>query len=88
MSSENNYTVPATHMENKDTIFLPKRTGARGRSRTVTRLALHISDEGREGQVVASGKAPGEETSGGWLFHCHILEHSARGMMSFLQVEE
>ena len=85
---ENNYTVPATHMENKDTIFLPQRTGARGRSRTVTRLALHISDEGREGQVVASGKAPGEETSGGWLFHCHILEHSARGMMSFLQVEE
>jgi len=52
------------------------------------RLALEVSDEGREGQIAASGKEPGNDTSGGWLFHCHILEHSAKEMMSFLQVLE
>lgn len=82
----NNRTVPAARIENKDTILIPSRPGARGRSRTVTRLAMLVDDEGREGQIAASGKEPGEHTSGGWLFHCHILEHSARGMMSFLQV--
>lgn len=83
---ENNRTVPAERLENKDTIILPARTGARGRSRSVTRLALLIDDRGREGQIAAYGKVPTETTSGGWLFHCHILEHSARGMTSFLQV--
>jgi FtsP/CotA-like multicopper oxidase with cupredoxin domain len=85
---ENNRTVPATHLENKDTIFIPRRSGAQGRSRTITRLALVVSDDGREGQIAASGKESRGDTSGGWLFHCHILEHSARGMMSFLQVLE
>jgi FtsP/CotA-like multicopper oxidase with cupredoxin domain len=31
---------------------------------------------------------PTATTSGGWLFHCHILEHSARGMMGFFEVYE
>ncbi len=83
---ENNRTGPAPYLENKDTIQLPPRPGARGRSRSVTRLALHVDDTGREGQIAAHGREPGEETSGGWLFHCHLLEHSAKGMASYLQV--
>lgn len=83
---DNNGVVPAPFLEDKDTIFLPRRTGAKGRSRTIIRLAVRIDDAGREGQVEASGKVPGVDTSGGWLFHCHLLEHAARGMMSFLQV--
>ena len=82
----NNYVVPAPYLEWKDTILIPRRPGAKGMSRTITRLAVHIDDTGREGLVQAFGKEPGEDTSGGWLFHCHLLEHSNRGMMSFLQV--
>ncbi|MBL4799601.1 MAG: multicopper oxidase family protein [Oleispira sp.] len=83
----NNYIVPATHLEEKDTIHLPRRTGmVKGRSKTITRLAIHFSDEGREGQISASGKMPTESTSGGWLFHCHLLDHGDRGMASFLQI--
>ena len=83
---ENNKVVPAPYLEDKDTIHLPRRTGAKGRSRTVSRLAVRFSDAGREGQILASGRTPTVDKSGGWLFHCHILEHSAMGMMSFFQI--
>jgi FtsP/CotA-like multicopper oxidase with cupredoxin domain len=82
----NNYIVPAPYLEWKDTILIPRRPGTKGMSRTITRLAVHIDDKGREGLVEAFGKEPGEYTSGGWVFHCHLLEHSARGMMNFLQI--
>jgi FtsP/CotA-like multicopper oxidase with cupredoxin domain len=82
---DNNYTETVPYREIKDTILLPARPGAPGRSRTITRLAASFDDTGREGEVAAAGKVPTEDTSGGWLFHCHILEHSARGMMSFFQ---
>ena len=53
------------------------------------RAAVFFDDEGREGQVAASGKDPtAEEGSGGWVFHCHINEHSEAGMMSFFEVFE
>lgn len=81
----NNYTVAAPYREIKDTILLPARPGAHGRSRTIVRLAASFDDTGREGELVAFGKVPTADTSGGWLFHCHLLEHSARGMMSFFQ---
>ncbi len=35
----------------------------------------------------AGGKVPTATRSGGWLAHCHILEHSARGMMTFFQTD-
>jgi FtsP/CotA-like multicopper oxidase with cupredoxin domain len=90
---ENNYTEAAPYQEVKDTILLPARPGARGRSRTIIRLAASFDDAGRVGKVEAAGKVPykdesGNLRSGGWLFHCHILEHSARGMMSFFQAVE
>lgn len=83
---ENNFVVPAPFLEDKDTIHIPKRPGAMGRSRTIVRMATTFDDTGREGRIVAFGKEPGRKTSGGWVFHCHILEHVDRGMMSFLQV--
>ena len=85
-TASNNFVIPAAYLEDKDTILLPRRPGAPGRSVTITRLAATFHDTGREGEVEAFGKEPGDETSGGWVFHCHILEHADRGMMSFLQV--
>ncbi len=83
----NNYIIPAPRVENKDTIHLPRRPGlTMGKSWTISRLAIRFSDVGREGQILASGKMPTATTSGGWLFHCHILEHGARGMANFVQV--
>ena len=85
-TASNNFVIPAAYLEDKDTILLPRRPGAPSRSVTITRLAATFHDTGREGEVEAFGKEPGDETSGGWVFHCHILEHADRGMMSFLQV--
>ena len=82
----NNFVVPAAYLEDKDTILIPRGLGAQARSRTITRLAVTFDDTNREGLVEAFGKEPGNESSGGWVFHCHILEHADRGMMSFLQV--
>ena len=77
----------------KDTIRLPARPGLKGSSRTVLRALVHFDDVGREGQVVAQGDLPtlqadGSMSSGGWLFHCHVLEHSGRGMLSYYEVRE
>lgn len=82
---DNNYKEAAPYREIKDTIQLPARPGAGGRSRTIVRLAASFDDSGRQDELVALGKVPTADTSGGWLFHCHLLEHSARGMMSFFQ---
>jgi FtsP/CotA-like multicopper oxidase with cupredoxin domain len=82
----NNRVEPAAYLEDKDTHIIPKRPGAFGRSQTISRFAVHFDDTGREGQAEAFGKIPTETTSGGWLVHCHILEHSAGGMMSFFEV--
>lgn len=77
----------------KDTIRVPARIGAKGRSKTIARLRVYFDDTGREGQAVAEGHWPtfdrdGNFTSGGWLFHCHVLEHSGKGMLSFFEVRD
>jgi FtsP/CotA-like multicopper oxidase with cupredoxin domain len=82
----NNVVIPAAYLEDKDTHIIPKRPGAFGRSQTISRFAVLFDDTGREGLAEAFGKVPTETTSGGWLVHCHILEHSASGMMSFFEV--
>lgn len=82
----NNFVVPAERLEVKDTIRIPRRPGAGMRSRTITRLAVVFDDSGRGGDVVAFGKDPSKAPSGGWVMHCHILEHADNGMMSFVQV--
>lgn len=81
-----NRVETATEPQWQDTIRIPGRPGELGRSKTVTRLAVRFDDTGREGQIYASGKIPQPGQSGGWFVHCHILEHSARGMATFLEI--
>jgi FtsP/CotA-like multicopper oxidase with cupredoxin domain len=83
---ENNRVVPFTNVEFKDNIRLPARPGAAMRSRTILRVAVSFDDTGREGLTEAFGKSPSPGHSGGWVFHCHILEHADHGMMSFVEV--
>ncbi len=84
---DTNYVEPATHLEHKDTFLTKRRPGfVRGQSFSISRFAVRFDETGREGQVDADGKDPSATGSGGWLAHCHILEHSAQGMMTFFQV--
>lgn len=83
---ENNRIEYPSGMENKDTIRIPGRPGKIMMSKTIVRLAAKIEDTGREGTISAGGKIPGFNTSGGWFVHCHILEHSTKGMGTYLSV--
>jgi FtsP/CotA-like multicopper oxidase with cupredoxin domain len=91
---ERNATVPWPFEEVKDTVRAAARGGSvPGRSWTLTRGVVRFDDEGREGRIEAQGQLPtfdpgGAWTSGGWLFHCHVLEHSAKGMLSFFEVHD
>jgi hypothetical protein len=85
------WTPPVRRL--KDTIRAPARLGLKGSSRTITRLRVRFDETGREGRASAQGMhatfdPSGAWTSGGWLFHCHILEHSGAGMLSILEVHE
>jgi len=86
VTPENNFTEFPTVLENKDTVLVPARPGAMGSSNTVLRALMYIDDTGREGELAAAGRWPTATESGGYLFHCHILEHAARGMMGFFEV--
>ena len=59
-----------------------------GQSFSLSRFAVTFSDTGRENQTAAGGKDPTATRSGGWLAHCHILEHAARGMTTFFEIKE
>jgi len=86
---DRNYIEPASHLENKDTFLVKRRPGTVPmRSWSISRFAVNFRDSGREGLINAAGKVPGVETSGGWLAHCHILEHGNRGMMTFFQIND
>lgn len=87
INAENNkIEFPVFSNELKDTIRIPARPGAKGSSKTVVKLAVQFSDSGREGTVQALGKLPSTGLSGGWFVHCHILEHSNRGMGTYLNL--
>ncbi len=90
-------TNPAPYLENKDTVDLPRRPGMNGTSTTV-RIAVDFSSSPgrREKEIVAWGGLDAIVSadldsgtrghSGGWLFHCHILPHAVKGMMSYVEV--
>ncbi len=81
-----NYTVPITYTENKDTYRVPGRLDPMPMSSTVVlRAYATFTDVGREGLVRAEGRHPSDDVSGGWLAHCHILEHAGAGMMAFFE---
>ncbi len=89
--------VPAPQLENVDMVNLPSRNGPAG-SVSITRIAIDFSPaEGLTGADIEAngGVAVIEDAdfamgkrgrSGGWQFHCHILEHADTGMMSFVEV--
>ena len=88
--------VSRTPMElmTKDTIHLPRRVGSGGRSWTVIKAAVRFDDSDLPrrlqrsiDELVAFGKTPSDSlSSGGWLAHCHFLEHADSGMMNFLNL--
>ncbi|MFT7464707.1 MAG: FtsP/CotA-like multicopper oxidase with cupredoxin domain [Pseudohongiellaceae bacterium] len=81
-----NYTVPIGYVENKDTFRVPGRLDPMPMSSTVVmRAYATFDDTGREGMVRAEGRHPADDVSGGWLAHCHILEHAGAGMMAFFE---
>lgn len=85
---ENNRVERFGYVENIDSIRIPKRPGAMGRSRAIFRAAVRFDDNGREGRVAAYGKQPAPGFSGGWVAHCHINEHADLGMMTFIEVRD
>jgi len=90
-SPEKNQITYPNYIETKDTILIPARTGLKGRSRAIVKLAVTFDGLSREGNISASGKTPSlgtnsELLSGGWFVHCHILEHADRGMGTYLNL--
>jgi len=59
-----------------------------GTAYTLLRAAVRFDDEGGTREIEAHGKVPTAERSGGWMVHCHILEHAERGMMSFFEIRK
>lgn len=92
-------TISASHLENKDMVNLPRRPGPRG-STTTVKIAVKFSPP--KGlpvkRIVASGGVPAiinadithglRGVSGGWQFHCHVLEHADLGMMSYVELTQ
>ena len=84
-------------VENLDTVNLPRRPGVMG-TKTTVRIAIDFSPGlGRTVEdTVAFGGVSAitngdilsgvRGQSGGWQFHCHILEHADTGMMSFFEL--
>ena len=89
----NNFSFFPSRKILKDTIRIPKRPGAKGRSTAVVTANVYFDDPNRVGELAANGTEPtidvnGDYTSGGWLFHCHVLEHSGKGMLSFYELHD
>lgn len=86
------WTEPARRLAYEDTIRIPKRPNlVLSRSYTIVRLMTHFDDRDRIpalrrtiNEMLAGGLQPTVTTSGGWLLHCHHLEHAAKGMASFV----
>ncbi|MCB9871080.1 MAG: multicopper oxidase family protein [Planctomycetes bacterium] len=91
-----NRTEKAQRLTYEDTIRVPMRPNLTlGRSFTIVRLAAQFDDSAKPAalrrsakEMVAGGLVPTATTSGGWLVHCHFLEHARLGMMSFIQISE
>ncbi|MCB1119087.1 MAG: multicopper oxidase family protein [Chlamydiia bacterium] len=77
--------IPYPYPELRDTIYVPACPEGEGCD-VIVRSAMTIDDTGREGQAAAYGGRHEATHSGGWFFHCHVLEHSANGMMGYFQV--
>ncbi len=89
--------VPAPPLENVDMVNLPARRGPPG-AISIVKIAIKFDPaegltgadiEAHGGVAVIEDADPGtgqRGRSGGWQFHCHILEHADGGMMSYVEV--
>ncbi len=89
--------VPAPPLENVDMVNLPARRGPPGAT-SMVKIAITFDPaegltgadiEAHGGVAVIEDADPGtgqRGRSGGWQFHCHILEHADGGMMSYVEV--
>ncbi len=89
--------VAAPQLENVDMVNLPKRPGPPG-STSTTKIAINFDPadglssadiEANGGLDVIVNADLGMDSrgrSGGWQFHCHVLEHADAGMMSYVEV--
>jgi len=89
--------VPAPPLENVDMVNLPARRGPKG---AMSMVKIAVTFDPAEGLSGADIEAHGgvavienadvgmgqQGRSGGWQFHCHILEHADGGMMSYVEV--
>jgi len=88
----------ALPLQVKDSIRIERRSGSAGRSWTIIKAAVRFDDSANPPhlqrtpqQLEAFGKIPvtldpldpEEGTSGGWVSHCHLLDHADVGMMTF-----
>ncbi|MGH7859474.1 MAG: multicopper oxidase family protein, partial [Candidatus Binatia bacterium] len=61
---------------------------APGTAYTILRAAVRFDDAGREHDIEAYGKFPQPDRSGGWMIHCHLLEHAESGMMTYFELRK
>ncbi|MFV2056424.1 MAG: multicopper oxidase family protein [Thiohalomonadales bacterium] len=89
--------IPAPPMEDKDVVNLPRSPSGEG-SVTIVKIAIKfdpaqglsandIMANGGVANIINADLDNGQRGhSGGWQFHCHILEHADTGMMSFVEI--
>jgi len=91
--------TPAPPLEDKDMVNLPHRPGAPGSTTTVKVAVRFDPAPGLSADDITAFGGPDTIVnadldnlerghSGGWQFHCHILEHADTGMMSYVEVGE
>ncbi len=87
--------IQAPRLEHKDTVNIPGGPDHDGGSTTV-RLAIKFDQgDAKATDIIAYGgvsalnkKNNGKKRSGGWQFHCHVLEHADQGMMSYVEIRD
>lgn len=83
ISEDNKERIVNHVLENKDTIYIPAKPCG-GNGRTVVRLAVKFSSKCRK--ILAFGKEPTENRSGGWIFQSHVLSNANLGQEGFIQI--
>ena len=88
-------------LRDEDSFIIPRRPDRGSRTWTILRAAVRFDDTNKppflrrtDEEMTASGLLPSagplqdpeNDTSGGWLVHCHFLEHASSGMGTLLNL--
>ena len=90
MDPANNWiSGPPGYRSWQDTIRVPPRLGAKGTSKTITRIHVTFDEHPDRGSIVAHGEKPtfdaaGNWVSGGWLAHCWSTASTRRATFTSL----